>query len=51
MKIHTKIVIDMASDEVLEDVCHDYEGPIAQAGSGGGGGQPAELVALALPQS
>lgn len=29
MKIHTKVVIDMASGEVLEDDWFDYEGPIA----------------------
>jgi len=32
MKIYTKIVIDMASGEVLTDEHYDYEGPLALAG-------------------
>ena len=32
MKIHTKIVIDLASGEVLEDEGYEYDGPVAEAG-------------------
>lgn len=35
MKIHTKVVIDIASGAVVEDQWHDYDGPVALAGGGG----------------
>ena len=38
MKIYTKLVIDMATDEVLEQESFEYNGPVAQCGSSGGGG-------------
>lgn len=38
VKIHTKIVIDMATDEVLEDEFYEHGGPVAEAKGGGGGG-------------
>ena len=41
MKIHTKIVIDLASGEMLEDEHYEYDGPVVEAGGGpSGGGQP-----------
>jgi hypothetical protein len=48
MKIYTKLVIDMATDEILEQESFEYNGPVAQCGSsgggGGGGGQPANTT-------
>jgi hypothetical protein len=47
MKIYTKLVIDMATDEILEQESFEYNGPIAQCGSSGGGGggsQPANTT-------
>ena len=47
MKIYTKLVIDMATDKILEEESFEYNGPIAQCGSsggGGGGGQPANTT-------
>jgi len=38
MKIYTKLVIDMTTDQILEEESFEYSGPIAQCGSGGGGG-------------
>ncbi len=32
MKVHTKIVIDLTSGEVLEDEYYEYDGPLALAG-------------------
>ncbi|KKK78557.1 hypothetical protein LCGC14_2842380 [marine sediment metagenome] len=37
MKIHTKVIIDLASGEVLEDEHYEYEGLIEEAKGGGGG--------------
>jgi hypothetical protein len=47
MKIYTKLVIDMTTDEILEQESFEYNGPIAQCGSSGGGGggsQPANTT-------
>jgi hypothetical protein len=47
MKIYTKLVIDMATDEILEQESFEYNGPVAQCGSSGGGGggsQPANTT-------
>jgi len=47
MKIYTKVVIDMATDKVLEEESFEYNGPVAQCGSSGGGGggsQPANTT-------
>ena len=38
MKIYTKLVIDMATDKILEEESFEYNGPVAQCGSSGGGG-------------
>ena len=38
MKIYTKLVIDMTTDQILEEESFEYNGPVAQCGSGGGGG-------------
>ena len=38
MKIYTKLVIDMATDEVLEQESFEYQGPVAQCGGGSSGG-------------
>lgn len=38
MRIHTKIVIDIATMKVIEDNSYNYEGTIALCGGGGGGG-------------
>jgi len=38
MKIYTKLVIDMTTDQILEEESFEYNGPIAQCGSSGGGG-------------
>jgi len=38
MKIYTKLVIDMTTDQILEEESFEYSGPVAQCGSGGGGG-------------
>lgn len=38
MKIYTKLVIDMTTDKVLEEESFEYNGPVAQCGSSGGGG-------------
>jgi hypothetical protein len=38
MKIYTKLVIDMTTDEILEEESFEYNGPVAQCGSSGGGG-------------
>ena len=38
MKIYTKLVIDMTTDEILEEESFEYSGPVAQCGSSGGGG-------------
>lgn len=38
MKIYTKLVIDMATDEILEQESFEYRGSVAQCGSSGGGG-------------
>lgn len=37
MKIYTEIVIDMTSGEIEWESSYDYEGPIAECGSSGGG--------------
>jgi hypothetical protein len=37
MKVYEKIVIDMITGEVLEEVSYDYQGPIAECKGGGGG--------------
>jgi hypothetical protein len=47
MKIYTKLVIDMTTDEILEQEYFEYNGPVAQCGSSGGGGggsQPANTT-------
>ncbi len=47
MKIYTKLVIDMITDEILEQESFEYTGPVAQCGSSGGGGggsQPANTT-------
>jgi hypothetical protein len=46
MKIYTKLVIDMITDEILEQESFEYNGPVAQCGSSGGGGgsQPANTT-------
>ena len=48
MKIYTKLVIDMTTDEILEQESFEYNGPVAHCGSsgggGGGGGQPANTT-------
>jgi hypothetical protein len=47
MKIYTKLVIDMTTDEILEQESFEYNGPVAQCGSSGGGGggsQPANTT-------
>ena len=47
MKVYTKLVIDMTTDEILEEESFEYNGPVAQCGSsggGGGGGQPADTT-------
>jgi hypothetical protein len=38
MKIYTKLVIDMTTDQILEEESFEYNGPVAQCGSSGGGG-------------
>jgi hypothetical protein len=38
MKIYTKLVIDMTTDEILEEESFEYSGPVAQCGGSGGGG-------------
>ena len=38
MKIYSRLVIDMATDKVLEEESFEYNGPVAQCGSSGGGG-------------
>jgi hypothetical protein len=38
MRIHTRVVIDMATLEILEDEFQEYEGPVDLCGGGGGGG-------------
>jgi hypothetical protein len=38
MKIHTKVVIDMESLEVIEDEFYNYNGPLHELKSGGAGG-------------
>ena len=37
MKIYSRIVIDIETLETLEVECFEYDGPVAQCGSGGGG--------------
>lgn len=46
MKIYTRLVIDMSTDKILEEESFDYNGPIAECGSSGGGGgsQPANTT-------
>ena len=46
MKIYTKLVIDMTTDEILEQESFEYNGPVAQCGggNGGGGSQPANTT-------
>ena len=46
MKIYTKLVIDMTTDKILEEESFEYNGPVAQCGSSGGGGgsQPANTT-------
>ena len=39
VKIHTRIVMDMRTWEVLEDEFFLYDGPLALCGGGGGGGK------------
>jgi len=41
MRVHTKIVIDIASGDVIEDESYEYDGPIIQC-LGGGGEQTVE---------
>lgn len=38
MKINTKVVIDMASGEILEEESFEYDGPVAMCGDSGGDG-------------
>ena len=38
MKIYTKLVIDMTTDKILEEESFEYNGPVAQCGTSGGGG-------------
>lgn len=35
MKVYTRVVIDMATSEVLEADCYEYEGPVAKCKKGG----------------
>ena len=45
MKIYTKLVIDMTTDQILEEESFEYNGPVAQCGgSGGGGSVPANTT-------
>lgn len=47
MKVYTRLVIDMNTDEILHEESYNYEGPVAQCfggGGGGGGGQPANTT-------
>ena len=37
MKIHTKVIIDMATDKVISDEYYEYSGDIAQCGGGSKG--------------
>jgi len=52
MKVYTHLVIDMATDEVLEEQSYNYEGPVAQCfgggGSGGGGGSSVPEVQTSI---
>lgn len=41
MRVHTRVEIDMATGEVLDEEGFDYEGPIAEC-KGGGGGEVSE---------
>lgn len=40
MKVYTKVVIDMASGDVLEGASYEYAGPVALCGGKGGGDPP-----------
>ena len=49
MKIHTKIVIDLASGEVIKDEFYDYDGPVALAGGGSPPAQPSTTTQIQEP--
>lgn len=38
MKIYTKVVLKIATGEILEEQSFEYQGPVARCGGGGGGG-------------
>ncbi len=38
MKVYTKVVIDIATGQIIERECYDYEGPVALCDGGGDGG-------------
>jgi hypothetical protein len=35
MRVHTRLIIDIASGEVLHEEGFEYQGPVAQCGGGG----------------
>ena len=43
MKVITKCVIDMSTLQVIEEKSFQYSGPVAQCGSGGGGGSSGKV--------
>jgi hypothetical protein len=45
MKIYTKLVIDMTTDQILEEESFEYNGPISQCGGGSGGGGGSSMPA------
>lgn len=42
--IHTRVVIDMATLETIEDDCFEYDGPLALCGGSGGGSSTTNTV-------
>ncbi|MCH8332268.1 MAG: HAMP domain-containing histidine kinase [Bacteroidetes bacterium] len=48
MKIYTRLVIDMTTDEILEESSFEYDGPVAQAK---GGSQPATTPVTTTSES
>ena len=47
MRIHTKIIIDIKSGEVLHEEGFDYDGEVAQCNGGGGGGDTVTTIRYA----
>jgi hypothetical protein len=45
MKIYTKLVIDMTTDQILEEESFEYNGPVSQCGGGSGGGGGSSMPA------